>query len=256
VSPELEAIVLRCLAKTPDARFASMDEVLAALKRLDSAIDAPGSVSGGHSLLPTSLTGPQSSPHGLASGVPPLPLPGPARHNSVPVPVTVEGERGSRRGLLLAIAAGLGLVCAAGYFAVRNTQLAGSVPAAAPPAAVALPPPPAAAEPLRPSAPTMASLRITTDPDGASVKEDGVELCTSTPCDILYKGPDADPARDHKLTLGRPGYRSEMRTLKVADGSLSVKLVKEFVRAAPPPQSGARPEAPPVPTGYKTEIPY
>ena len=65
---------------------------------------------------------------------------------------------------------------------------------------------------LRQTPATLVKVRVNTDPDGASVKEDGVELCSSTPCDILYKGADADPARDHKLTLTRPGYKVETRT--------------------------------------------
>ena len=41
-----------------------------------------------------------------------------------------------------------------------------------------------------------AKLRVNTDPDRASVKEDGYEVCNSTPCEITYKGAvDADPAK-------------------------------------------------------------
>ena len=76
------------------------------------------------------------------------------------------------------------------------------------------------------------------------------------PCDILYKGADADPAREHKLTLSRPGFRLETRTVKVGDSPVAVKLTKapdvpRFVPAAQP-----RTDAPPVPTGYKNDLPY
>ena len=63
----------------------------------------------------------------------------------------------------------------------------------------------------RPAQPTFVKVRVNSDPDGASVKEDGVELCSSTPCDILYKGADADPAKDHKLTLARNGLQARRR---------------------------------------------
>jgi serine/threonine-protein kinase len=101
----------------------------------------------------------------------------------------------------------------------------------------------------------MAKVRINTEPDGAGVKEDGVELCSSTPCDILYKGADADPSREHKLTLVRQGYRPETRSVKVTDSALTVKLAKaEGSRIVP--QVTARPEAAAVPTGYRTDVPY
>ena len=76
----------------------------------------------------------------------------------------------------------------------------------------------------RPAAATLVKVRVNSDPDGASVKEDGVELCSSTPCDILYKGADADPTKDHKLTLTRNGYSVETKTVKVGDSPVAVKL--------------------------------
>jgi hypothetical protein len=76
------------------------------------------------------------------------------------------------------------------------------------------------------TSPSPVKVRINTDPDGASVREDGVELCSSTPCDILYKGSDAEPTMVHKLTFARNGYRSETRTLRVAESPLSVKLTR------------------------------
>lgn len=99
-------------------------------------------------------------------------------------------------------------------------------------------------------------VRINSDPDGASVKEDGVELCSSTPCDILYKGSDADPTREHKLTLTRNGYRVETKTVKVGDSPVAVKLTPApagpvYQRPSPKDNGPA-----PVPTGYKNDIPY
>jgi serine/threonine-protein kinase len=103
--------------------------------------------------------------------------------------------------------------------------------------------------------PAIVKVRINSDPDGASLKEDGVELCSSTPCDILYKGSDADPTREHKLTLTRPGYRTEVKSVKVGDSPVTVKLIKapEIPRFTPQPKVDT-PAA--VPTGYKTDVPY
>jgi serine/threonine-protein kinase len=109
---------------------------------------------------------------------------------------------------------------------------------------------------LAPPPVAIVKVRVNSDPDGASVKEDGVELCGSTPCDILYKGQDADPAREHRLTVSHPGYRPETRTVKLGDSPFAVKLtrapeVPRFVPAAAP-----RSDTPPAPTGYKNDLPY
>ena len=98
-------------------------------------------------------------------------------------------------------------------------------------------------------------IRVSTDPDGASVKENGVELCSNTPCEILYDGDDADPAREHKLAFSRPGYRAEVRSVNVGEGPVSMKLTPLSSRSIPTASQKTE-EMPPVPTGYKTEIPY
>jgi hypothetical protein len=72
-------------------------------------------------------------------------------------------------------------------------------------------------------APPLAKVRLNTDPDGAHVSEDGVDLC-STPCEVIYKGADAEPTRDHTLTFARSGYTPETRTLRAADSPMMVKL--------------------------------
>jgi hypothetical protein len=79
-----------------------------------------------------------------------------------------------------------------------------------------------------PTAPSLAKVRVNSEPDSAHVSEDGVELCSSTPCDILYKGADAEPMRKHTLTFARRGYRSETRTLRAAESPLSVKLSRSL----------------------------
>jgi serine/threonine-protein kinase len=113
---------------------------------------------------------------------------------------------------------------------------------------------------VAPIAPVIVKVRINSDPAGATVKEDGVELCENTPCDIVYKGPDADPSRDHALVVARPGFRPERTVVKGSDASIVVRLTKDapryFPQAVPQPQAAPRPETPPAPTGYKTDLPY
>jgi len=79
-----------------------------------------------------------------------------------------------------------------------------------------------------PTAPSLAKVRVSSEPDNAHVSEDGVELCSSTPCDILYKGSDAEPTSEHTLTFALRGYRSETRTLRAAESPLRVKLTRSL----------------------------
>ena len=104
--------------------------------------------------------------------------------------------------LVAAVVGALAIAGIVGYVALRPEQ-AGDATARRPPAhgdatdaraddAAS----PAATAPRHGCAPARrrsCKVRVNSDPDGASVKEDGVELCSSTPCDILYKGSDADP---------------------------------------------------------------
>ncbi|HLK35562.1 MAG TPA: serine/threonine-protein kinase, partial [Polyangiaceae bacterium] len=269
VSPLIEDAVARCMAKDPDNRFRSMDEVLGALKRVGGGAltqTITGLETGELRALTDGLSKSGSGPQVVPPSTPSGPLGGytaGTRTSGIPVPI-VESAPSSlapdlppvRRGLrgawiatLLAAFAAVGML---GYSAVHPVSSATRTPPPAAPAAVTTPAP-------RPVAPVLVSLRIVTEPDGATVKEDGVEVCTSTPCDILYKGPDADPTRVHKLTFSRSGYRPESKDVKVGDAPLAVKLTK--VPDAPRVVPVARPEAPPatappVPTGYKTDIPY
>ncbi len=280
VSPAFEEVIARCMAKEPNERFGSMDEVLAALKRLGGGNVFTQTFNGGtgefHALAasgsaPRGLVDSGSSP---AVDVPLAPLSSPGSMSapgslgpsaSIPIGVDLAAtsalsnpppSSGSKGVLITAVLGALVVAGVVGYGAMRPS--AGSTPSA-PAAQTALAPVPSASAPPVASAPppiAIVKIRVNTDPDGASVKEDGVELCGSTPCDLLYKGSDADPAREHKLTVGRPGFKTEARTVKLGDTPVLIKLtrapeVPRFVPAAPP-----RSDAPPVPTGYKNDLPY
>jgi hypothetical protein len=87
------------------------------------------------------------------------------------------------------------------------------------------------------------------------VREDGVEVCSSTPCDVPYKGQDADPVKDHHLTITRNGYRNETRTVRIGDSPVTVKLTVAPTTYRPPaPTKPADTQA--LPPGYKPDIPY
>src|SRR5580700_11044845 len=62
VSAQFEEVIARCMAKSPDQRFRSMDEVLAALKRLSGGglgASVSGVASGEYRALSSSASGPQ-----------------------------------------------------------------------------------------------------------------------------------------------------------------------------------------------------
>jgi eukaryotic-like serine/threonine-protein kinase len=253
VSPALEEIIARCMAKDPDVRFRSMDEVLAALKRSSGGGLGPsvsGVASGEYRALSSSASDPQlPSPLGRSTE-PPAGV-----TSLVPEPLVRSGSKGM---LVAAVAGALGVAGIIGFVALRSADRRVSSTSAAraavasaatssPQALTAAIPAPA---PVPPAA--MAKMQVRSEPDGASVKENGVELCSSTPCDIVYRGADADPGREHKLTLARAGYRLETKTVTAADGAVTVKLT-----LAPGPIFRAPPkDTPAVPTGYKNDIPY
>jgi serine/threonine-protein kinase len=291
VSVAFEETIARCMAKEPDQRFRSMDEVLAALKRIGGAnlgATYNGAATGEFRALAVSGTAPRGVNHNADTGSGPTADRSVATLTgsgsivssvaneaiviatpSVPPPKSGNGARGS---LIAMFVGALGIAGIGGYAVLHPGGIPGvTTPAASPTAAAAPSPSAELAPPPAETTPKVAAavkVRVNTDPDGATVKEDGVELCSSTPCDLLYKGPDADPAREHKLTVSHAGYRPEARTMKVGDSPISVKLTKAPDAPAPPrfvPQAPAAAAAPPaqpksetapVPTGYKTDLPY
>ncbi|HZU85423.1 MAG TPA: serine/threonine-protein kinase, partial [Polyangiaceae bacterium] len=298
VPPELEETVLRCMAKDPDRRFRSMDEVLLALKRVSAGLPvapitglepterAPLSGSGGS--RPGKATARASSPGptpGAASARAQAPhssmralMPSDSPVGGSPLVLHAPARAGSKGMLVAAVGAALALAGVIGLFAIRPPEpavvvarqqpspgvgasavspgagagAAAGAGAGAGAVTVGLARAPSA-QPAEP-APLLVTVHVMSDPDGAAVKEDGVEVCGATPCDVTYRGSDADPAREHRLTISHTGFRTETRTIKASDAALTVKL-SALPRAAPPPPT--RTEAPPaVPTGYKTDIPY
>jgi eukaryotic-like serine/threonine-protein kinase len=278
VSPAFEEVIARCMAKDPDQRFSSMDEVLAALKRYGGGAFTQ-TINGTGEFRALAASG--SAPRGMSdtgSGpsfdLPPAPLSGSGSMSapgsvvgsgSIAIPVELAPPAtfsspppagGSKGVLVTAVLGALVVAGVVGYMATHPS--ASSIQAATGAQTVVQQAPTASAPPVQSAAPAVAisKIRVNTDPDGASVKEDGVELCGSTPCELLYKGSDADPAREHKLTVARPGFKPEARTVKLGDSPVLIKLTKapdvpRFVPAAPP-----RADAPPVPTGYKNDLPY
>jgi serine/threonine-protein kinase len=283
VSPQVQDLVARCVAKSPDERFRSMDEVLAALKsvgsgpapsvgseaaaeRRDASVAASGRrpvtaasedigsdptfVSASGSDNSTPVRPPSESP-GDPMAVPP------AR----PAAELPKPNRAKRMALVFGMAgvaiAGLIFVVPSALRRETSSPMRVAVSESAPPETVHAAPrasvetrPPIAA----PSPPI--KLSVATDPPGARVREDGVDVCGGTPCEIAYEG--VDLAKEHKLTLLRPGYRAETRTVKASDGHVSVKLLPLAPTGHATALAPAVPRSEPMslPPGYKADIPY
>jgi hypothetical protein len=110
---------------------------------------------------------------------------------------------------------------------------------------------------------------VTTDPEGALVRDDATTVCNATPCELSLTGADAE--RAHSLTFRKPGFHLESRAAKPGDGPLFVHLARvpgsgsgPVVRphGSDPASPGAAPQvpataAPPTatPSGFK-DTPY
>jgi predicted Ser/Thr protein kinase len=198
----LEAVVMKCLAKRPEDRFASMDRLLVALKLTEGTLSVAES-------------GPRAAPSlarpALPAATPSPGSPAPRRSRAAPIGLAVA---------CAAIVAGL-----VGASELRRRASPPSAPAGAAgdvaPAAVP-PAPPVASSAQAPRA--TARLHVETVPAGAKVKEEGETLCEATPCDIVYAGEEAAPTFEHLLVFMKADYKAERKLVTVDAARLSVKL--------------------------------
>jgi len=300
-SPAFEELVMRCIAKDPAERYTTMDEVLQAIKRVHnvsltgqlSAVSASGAYIPVQTAPPPPMVPTGSGGFQAASGSHRVAVSG--SHTPVGLQTTVDGLSDSGAGALeqpprrSRAWLGLGVVAAAvvggllGLAALRISS-GGAVSVPARPAApqVTAPPEPVPV-PSSPSSPQTgasagataaassavaesrsATVRVSTDPPGASVREDASELCAATPCDVTWTGEAADPQRAHKLVLSRPGFRTDVHVVKPGDAPLAVKLYRSASAPGRPAQAApaqpAQPSPPPKtepasPNGFK-DLPY
>jgi eukaryotic-like serine/threonine-protein kinase len=183
VSPAIDAVVARMLAKNPDDRFSDMAEVQTALKA------SGGSMFVVRGSVPSSpeLSGRTPAPvpagKGASSGNPKLPK---LRDTTFS---TGAGEKmlpptGGRKGKAAMIVVGVAVAAAAaGLFIFRDGEKVGvqhveadttraETKIAPPPAAAVAVTPPAAAHPAVAAAPKKVTVRLESDPPGATVVDD------------------------------------------------------------------------------------
>jgi serine/threonine-protein kinase len=198
--PGLEAVVMKCLAKNPDERFASMEELITALK-LRPGVMSTASDSGRHTQSP--LLSPVLPTGDSGSG-------------------PLQRRRRSAAPMILVVAAIVGVAVTAALYLRQDETV--TTQAAPPPPVGPLPPPkPSAPPPPAPPRPT-AKLHVDTEPPGVKIKEEGDTVCEATPCDIVYTGEQADPTYEHLLTFLKADYKLERKLVKVSASPISVKL--------------------------------
>jgi hypothetical protein len=242
--------VYRCLAKDPAERFATMDDLIAAIRTLGHALGRPmpgftgeflqsGPVPAGEVVPSRPPPLPSLTPRGVASATPSASAVDPAAVSAPTAPPTTLGTvtpaaRRSASSTALAAAAVLAL-CLVAVLALR--------PRSAPPAPTpaALPPAAAATAP----APTV-QVALDSDPPGAALLIDG-EPAGQTPFRAVWTGPRGDPARAHRVVFRAPGYTDAEVTLQGA--TLSYRATLQPVAAPtvnPTPAPTADPPRPPV----------
>src|SRR5262249_15491323 len=67
-------------------------------------------------------------------------------------------------------------------------------------------------------------LRVESEPTGPIVRENGRELCTTTPCRVTWLGDEA--SAQHKLAIEKPGFKTA--TIPIEDGQERVVAKLEF----------------------------
>jgi serine/threonine-protein kinase len=192
----LEAVVMRCLAKSPDDRWATMEDLVMALQ--PRSAPAAGSD-------PVMARAAKSSVSVRSRG---RPTPPPSRGIGRTLVVAA----------LFAVLAGL-----VGVVLLHRPRPTPIPPAVSPPATAAAPPLPSASAP---PPKVTATLHVESEPPGAKVNEEGEMMCPATPCDIVYVGHAADPSVEHMLAFLLPGYRLERKVTTASGSPLVVKLTK------------------------------
>jgi serine/threonine-protein kinase len=238
--PELEALVLRCLAKKPDDRFADVEAFIAALDALPPLPGLTGASLASRASFQSLNV--RSEPSGVDNDAS---EPSPPRGQAVTGTGLVEPPA-RRRSILPGLALAVALVAVGAGLVLFGSRKAEESAAAAPAPVTAPAPPPTqapapvvAAEPERPTPPPTqaapAPVRLETSPPGAEVW-DAQTLIGRTPLDV--------PAEAKRLTLKRGGYEALTLEVKPEEAGTTVRRALAPTVPRPPPPRKPPPATP------------
>jgi serine/threonine protein kinase len=227
VPPELEHIVFKALAKNPDERYQTMDELAQALTL------ALGQASGtAASLAPPPGT---FTHHGYGADASHDPR-APRLH--VATDATGMSGRPSRgAGLWVGIGMLVVLLAFGGLYALRGDGSAAPPPPAiaAPASTKAQPTPvqPAAAAPNPPPS-AQVSVEVDSEPASASVRVDGVEVCSGTPCRFT-----TERGKEVTVEASKAGYKPSSKKISPHTDTSQLTLTLAKKSSARPSQKGS-----------------
>jgi serine/threonine-protein kinase len=205
----IEEIVLRCMAKNPEERFQSMDELIAAIKHsglfgphnsMTGEFSAsllpprPGEPSrlGAQSFLPDPVIS-VSGGYSLAN----MSAPRAVMQSSLPPPLpVVEAKPAGNRMMLVSVGlVALALVAAAVIVTTLGRQPETVAPRTRPPVTT-----------------ETVTLVLESDPSGAEIVENG-QVIGRTPMRDTWTGENGNPNRHHTFTFRKPGHADAIVTL-------------------------------------------
>ncbi|MCY1043521.1 serine/threonine protein kinase [Corallococcus sp. bb12-1] len=247
VPPEVETLVMKCLAKRPVDRYASMDAVLQGMRAAASASGVSGVFSSPRTGLSSVGSGPHSGPH---TGAHALVGSGP---NTVALDISVDEqasatEKKSGKGLGIALFGGSVLlgIAAAAVFVLRATQPPATQPSQQPvpvarapvaeppperePATAPATPPPAVVEPVR--------FKVESEPPGAEITVNGTVRGT-TPME-LQQPADSSGLASVVVSLALDGFQPVSKNYAGNSG----KTVEVSMKLTRIKKQGPKPKAP------------
>ena len=220
VPPAFEALVRKCMAKDPEDRYASMNDVLFGLKQV-LGNNSSGMTSTGEYRIPEFPPEQKTGSHTALVSMTPMSQASPANTQTKSVRPFAQAAKPASTVAPLLLAGLFALTGVAGFVALSGPL--GDKPL---PTHTVVAGEPAAATAMQPTAPppkekiVLVSLRSV--PPGAMVligdKEYG-----PTPTQIEWRGSDAEPGRQVSFRFRRTGYRALMVTREVRGDTLDVQ---------------------------------